>query len=113
MSAIDFYLEHGFTPMVKTTSLSGPGTLVVWSPVAGKRVHVTDVSIAANVKGTIAFYFDNGNDKIAQFTSLASATIAPDIGLWQSTVMSGKIFARASAGAASDGWDINLTGVEI
>ena len=112
MSAIDFYLERGFTPMNKAVVISGPDTISVWTPITGKRVFVTNLSIGTNVGGTIAFYFDNGNSQIARFSIAGSASISPSIGCWDSTVTSGRIFAR-TLGNASDGWYVNLTGFEL
>lgn len=112
MSAIQFFLERGFTPVNKAVVISGPNTMAVWTPVTGKRVFVTDISVGTNVGGTIAFYFDNGNNQIARFSVAGSASISPFIGCWESTVVSGAIFAR-TLGNASDGWYVNLTGFEI
>lgn len=97
--------------MNKSTIISGPNTISVWTPIAGNRVILTDMSISANQAGTIAFYFDNGNDRFASFNVSASSTITPFIGCVESTVVSGAIFAR-TLGNTSDGWYVNLTGVE-
>jgi len=74
---------------------------------------VTSVNISCtDAGGTIAFYFDNGNDRIAQYSLGASAFIAPVIGGWESTVASGRIFANKAA-IPVDAVSINLTGFEI
>lgn len=110
--ATNYFLEKGFTPINKSTIISGPNTISVWTPIAGKRVFLTGMSIGANISGTIAFYFDNGNDRFAIFSLAASSTISPVIGLIESTVVSGAIFARTLTNA-SDGYYVNLTGFEI
>lgn len=113
MSAHEFYLDKGFTPLSKSVVMSGGGTHSVWIPKAGHRVVVTSAYISSvDVAGTIAFYFDNGNDRIAQYAIAASAAIAPVIGGWESTVTSGRIFANKAA-IQTDGLSINLTGFEI
>ena len=113
MSAIEFYLEKGYTPVNKTVAISGPNTISVWTPASDKRVVLTDISVAANLTGTIAFYFDtNTSYRFATYSLSASTTIAPLIGCVESTVIGGKILAR-TLGNASDGWYVNLTGFEI
>lgn len=99
--------------MNKTTAINGANTISVWTPLTGNRVIVTDVSIASNIGGTIAFYFDNttGN-KIAEFMLGASVTVSPTIGAWESTTVSGSIFARVGA-SATNGCVVNLTGFEF
>src|SRR5688572_23389634 len=109
MSAIEFFLDKGFTPVNKTVVLSGTGTASVWTPVTGKRVIITDLAISSNPAATIAFYFDNGNDKIAGYNLAASSNFSPTIGAWESTVVSGRIFAKLSA-SQTDGTQVNLTG---
>ena len=113
MSAINYFLKRGDTPMNKTTLIHGVNTISVWTPVAGKRVTVTNASISSNIGGTIAFYFDNTtSQKIAEFMVGASATVSPLIGQWESTTTAGRIFARVGA-SATDGWSVNLTGFEF
>ena len=110
--SVNFYLEKGYTPINKTVIISGPDTITVWTPIAGNRVVLTNMSIAANLTGTIAFYFDNGNNRFAIYSLSASSTITPNIGCVESTVVSGAIFARTLPNA-SDGYYVNLTGFEI
>ena len=112
MSALNYYLSKGYTPLNKSVIASGPGTLTVWTPPSDKRVVITNVSLGTNVAGTIAFYFDNGDDRIAAFSLSASTSFSPVIGAWESTVVGGRIFSR-STGNASDGWYVNVTGVEL
>ena len=113
MSAIDFYISKGYTPVNKTTVISGPNTISVWTPITGKRVVLTDMSIASNVTGTISFYFDNDTSyNFARFSLSASSTITPQIGCIESTTVSGAVFARTLPNA-SDAWYVNLTGFEI
>ena len=112
MSATNYFLEKGFTPVNKSVVISGPNTIAVWTPITGKRVFLTGLSIGANLGGTMAFYFDNGDSRFAIFSLAASATITPEIGCIESTVVSGAIFARTLPNA-SDGYYVNLTGFEV
>ena len=113
MSAHNFFLFRGETPMTKSVVLSGAGTHSIWIPQAGRKVVVTGVSITSlDVAGTIAFYFDNGNSRIAQYNIAASGSVMPVITGWHSTVQSGRIFATKSA-IQTDGINISLTGFEI
>lgn len=112
MSAIEFFLGRGHTPINKSVIFSGNDTASVWTPVTGKRVVVTNVSVAANVPSTIAFYFDTTTAYRAAIISTDGSTMVnPDIGCWESTVVSGRIFARKNTtlGEAI----VNLTGFEI
>jgi len=107
----EFYLSRGYTPQVKSVTISGLSTIKVWTPAAGKRVVVTNVSISSNAAGTIAFYFE-GNDRIAQFFRQGSATINPHIGSWESTTVAGGIFAKVNT-SETDGVYVNLEGFEM
>lgn len=108
-----FYLEAGRTPLTKSVVLSGGGTHSIWIPRAGNRVVVSSVSVTSiDVAGTIAFYFDNGNDRIAMYHMAASGSLFPVIAGWESTVVSGRIFAVKSA-IQTDGIQISLGGFEI
>ena len=115
MSAINFFLDKGFTPIAKTISISGADTLAVWTPVTGKRVFVTDLSLTGGpLDSTISFFFadkQNPVAKIATFNAQASITIAPGIGCWESTAVSGAIYARKTTTLGE--MTVNLTGVEI
>lgn len=113
MSAHEFYLGRGETPLNKSVVLGGAGTHSVWIPKAGRKVVVTGVYISSiDTAGTLAFYFDNGNDRIAMYSLAASGQVQPSIEGWHSTVSSGRIFATKSA-IQTDGIAINLTGFEI
>lgn len=113
MSVAEFYLNKGFTPMAKSVVLSGAGTHSVWVPKAGHRVVVTHLNVTSiDAAGTIAFYFDNGNDRVAMYQLAASGNLSPVIGGWESTVTSGRIFANKSS-IQTNGVMINLEGFEI
>lgn len=113
MSLFSFFVSRGETPITKSVTLAGTDTATVWAPLTGKRVYVTNLNIASGPAGTVAFYFDTTTAfKIAEFTLGGSATISPDIGGWESTVVSGRIFARLGA-SSTEGTKINLTGFEI
>lgn len=113
MSAINYYLSKGYTPLTKSSVISGLGTISLWIPPSDKRVVLTNLSIASNLAGTIAFYFDNGDDRIAAFSLSASTSFAPQIGAWESTVVGGRIFAKIGTASASDAWFVNCTGIEL
>lgn len=109
----EYYLNKGFTPLTKSVVLSGAGTHSVWIPKSGYRVAVTSLYISSrDVAGTLAFYYDNGNNRIAMYDLAASANVNPVIGGWESTVSGGRIFATKAA-IQTDGIFINLTGFEI
>lgn len=114
MSAIKFYLSKGYTPMNKNVIISGPDTLAIWTPITGKRVILTDISITANQAGTITlFLYDPGIDnRFAIFSLAASTTIAPRIECVEGTIVGGAIYAR-TLGNTTNGWNLNLTGFEI
>ena len=113
MSATDYYLSRGATLLSKSVVLSGGGTHSVWIPKAGHRVVATSLSVTSiDVAGTLAFYFDNGNDKIAMYAIAASGSLHPVISGWESTVAGGRIFANKAA-IQTDGLQINLNGFEI
>lgn len=113
-SAFTYYLAQGAHPKYKATSIDGLDTISVWTPATGKRVVVTDVSIFCGAVGaTIAFYFDTTTGyKIAEYGAAGSVTISPNIGAWESTVVSGKILARVS-NSATNGARVTLTGFEL
>ena len=113
MSALNHYLKQGFTLLTKSTVLSGAGTHSVWIPKTGHRVVVTHMDASSiDVAGTLAFYFDNGNDRIAMYNINASGNLVPEIGGWESTVAAGRIFANKAA-IQTNGIMINLEGFEI
>lgn len=114
MSAIEFYLKQGGTPLTRTTTISGLGTIAVWTPATSTRVAVTDITIASNNAGTIAFYWGNlAGDKIAEFLLAGSITISPIIGVWEGTAYDRTLFAKLGAVSATDGFRVNLTGFEL
>lgn len=112
MSATEFYLNKGFTPLTQTAVLNTTNTISVWVSKAGHRVAITNLAFSSDPVGTLTFYWDNGNNAIATYHLFGSVSLTPSIGCWDSTVSGGRIFARASA-AQSTGGFINLTGFEI
>lgn len=115
MSAIDFYLSKGYTPVAKTQNISGADTIAVWTPASDKRVVLTDVSVAgAALDTTISFFFDDRQSpvaKIATYSIPGSITTMLGIGAWESTAVGGAIYARklSTLGELS----VNMTGVEL
>lgn len=113
MATTEFYMKGGNSMLTKSVVLGGGGTHSVWIPKAGNRVVVTSLEITSiDTAGTIAFYFDNGNDKIAMYALAASGSLMPNISGWESTVIAGRIFAARTA-IQTDGIQINLGGFEI
>ena len=114
MSANDFYLEHGYTPMTKYTEFDASTTLSIWTPITGNRVVITALAVTNNAAaGTMRFVFDNtASTKIAEFTVGASSTIMPLIGAIESTIVSGKILARPSV-SPTNGWRVLAQGFEL
>ena len=113
MSATNYYLSKGYTPMNKNIVISGPDTISVWVPVTGNRVILTELSISANQAGTIVFiaYDQKAANYVAQFSLAASTNISPTIGCVEGTMVSGSFFAR-TLGNSTNGWNVNLTGFE-
>lgn len=113
MSANEHYLNLGFTPTAKVSVINGLDTASVWIPPTGRRVVLTGMVVSTNYAGTIAFYFDNGNDKFFELLLGSSATVAPTIGPIESTVVTGRIFAKVGGLSGTDGWRVNLQGFEV
>ena len=112
MSAIEFFLGRGLTPINKSVIFAGGDTLTVWLPPTGKRVIVTNVSVSSNEAATIAFYFDNTvSGRPAILSTNGSVMASFDIGCWESTVVSGRIFARKNTTLGET--IVNLTGFEV
>ena len=112
MSAIEYFLNKGFTPLTRVTLINGVTTIAVWTPKAGHSVRVTNASISANNAGTIAFYWSGDNTRVAEFLFAGSANISPVIGVWEGTVVANSLEAKLGA-SATDGVRVNLTGFEI
>lgn len=112
MSAVEFYLSKGYTPSAKSVVLSGTDTASVWAPVTGKRVILTNMGISSIGAATTIVFFFEAEDKFAEFSVNASASIFPYIGAIESTMVSGNVFAKLSA-SATDGCRINLQGFEV
>ena len=109
MSNANFYFARGYTPITRSTCISGAGTVKILNPGTGKRAVVTDISFSSNAAGTIAFYFE-GNNQIAQYFRTGSATVSPNITAWESTTVAGGIFAVLGGATGTDGCYINLQG---
>lgn len=114
MSAFEAYLNKGYTPANKSVGINGSDTVAVWTPTTSTRIVVTDVSLACNSAGTIAFYWGNlAGSVIAQFARTGSTQINPVIGAWESTMYDRVLFAKAGGAVGTDGIVVNLTGFEI
>src|SRR3990167_904231 len=113
MSAINYYLSKGYTPINKQVVISGPDTIAVWGPVSGNRFILTDLSISANQAGTIVFnlHDEKTANYFARFSVGGSVNISPSIGCVEGTMVGGKIWA-ITTGNTTEGWRINLTGFE-
>ena len=113
MSAVEFYLEKGYTPKNKTITIEEAAAVRVWAVNTSTRLALTDLTISANQAGTIAFYWGNvGGTKIAEFLLAGSATITPSIGVWENPTYDRSLFATSISGA-TDGVRVDLTGFEI
>lgn len=91
-------------------------TITFVTPSAGKRIALTNLTIAANAAGTIAFYFLQSETqheyKIAEFTSSGSAFINPYIQCWEATAVVAPIGIRVSTGL-TNAWNVNAEGFEL
>lgn len=114
MSAIEFYLNKGFTPKFKTATISGLDTVSVWTPLTSTRVVITDLVISNINAGTIAFYWGNlAGDKVAEFVLSGSANVSPLIGCWEGTAYDRSLFAKLGGASGTDACRVNLTGFEL
>ena len=117
MSAINHYLAKGYLPMNKTVTISGLGTVAIWTPSTSTRIAVTNVVLSNIYAGTIAFYWGgldrNNGDKIAEFVLSGSSNITPAIGIWNGTAYDRVLYAKCGAASATDGVRVNLTGFEV
>lgn len=104
----DFY-SKSYTPVASSVAISGLDTFTIINPGADRRVVLTNLSVSSNAAGTIAFFFEDGS-LIAQYFRQASATIAPQIGAWESTTVAGRIFGRLGGASGTDGAYINVSG---
>lgn len=114
MSANDFYLSKGFTPVNQFTDFDASTTLSILTPTAGNRVVLTGLTVTNNAAaGTMLFVFDNTTaQKIMELTVGASATVMPLIGAIESTTVGGRIFARPSS-SPTNGWRVWAQGFEL
>src|SRR3990167_10027975 len=113
MSAIEYFLNKGYTPVNKVTIVSGTDTFTIWNPDGNKRVYITDMSVSSISDGTMEIYNDHdGPTKLAEFMLSGSAPVSPIIGCIESTIVGGNIFARTKT-SATGGIRVNLTGFEL
>lgn len=114
MSAFEFYLEKGYTPANRTSTISGLGTVAVWTPTTSTRIFVTDLTMSNINAGTIAFYWGNlAGDKIAEFVLSGSANVSPAIGGWEGTAYDRILFAKLGGASGTDAVRVNLSGFEL
>ena len=114
MSAIEFFLDKGFSPKTKTITISGLDTIAVWTPLTSTRVVVTNLTISPVNAGTIAFYWGNlAGDKVAEYLFAGSANFSPAIGVWEGTMYDRSLFAKLGVASQTDGIRVNLTGFEL
>ena len=112
MSATQFYLDKGFTPTWKTVTISGAGTVTVWTPRASTRIVLTQLVMATNLVCSSAFYFGNlAGEKIVQFQHLGSSTLSAEL-LADSGTSDRTLVGNVSNGTG-DGFKITALGFEI
>ena len=111
MSATNFYLEKGYTPVFRHRDISGIGTATVWTPTTNTRIVLTGLSISANLAGTIAFYWASADTKLFEFYVGGSSTIIPIVHL-ESSLQNLTLDARTSSGGIN-GWKVTAMGFEI
>ena len=112
MSATEYYLKKGFTPVFKTTTLHGTGTATVWTPTTSTKIVLTQLIIATNLVGSTAFYFGNlAGTKIVQFNHGGSTTISTEL-LADAEIYDRTLVANSLA-PGTDGIKITAIGFEI
>lgn len=89
-------------------------TITLVTPIG--RIALTNLTIAANAAGTIAFYFAQSATqhqyKIAEFTSGGSAFINPSIEAWECTAVATPVVIRVSTGL-TNAWSVNAEGFDL
>jgi len=113
MSATNFYLEKGFTPMFKSVVVNESTTIAAWTPTTSTRIVITGLQVAANLASTFAFYFGNlAGTRIFQGASTGSATVfAPNI-YFECPTYDRVVYFVGKPGS-TDGFIVNLQGFEI
>ena len=116
MSAINFFLSKGYTPVNKNTIISGVDTVTLWAPLSSaNKIVLTDLSLSCINASTIAFYIGSsvtGPAKVAEFILANSATVSPVIGGWDSSGYGYNLYCKLKT-SGTDGMRVNLTGFEI
>ena len=114
MSVMNFYLNKGYTPVVKTYTINGAGTVVVWTPVTGSKIVLTQLVLASNLAGSTTFYFGatTGDPlRVVQFNHAGSATVNMEL-LADANIYDRTLVANSKA-PGTDGICITATGFEI
>lgn len=112
MSAINYYLGQGYTPVTKTATFHGVGTLTIWTPRTSTRIAVTGIAVAQTLAGSTAFYFGNlAGDKLIEFRHAGSTTVESDMfhlsGTYDRTLVAN------SVAPGTDGVKVTVTGFEL
>lgn len=114
MSSSEFFLNKGYTPVFKTYTLNGTGTAIVWTPVSGKKIVLTDLILASNLAGSTSFYFGATTGDpllVATFNHGGSATINAKF-LADANIYDRTLVANSKA-PGTDGIQITAVGFEI
>ena len=106
----NFFTKSYTTEFRFAEIIDAASTVTVWTPISGKRIVLTNLTVASGPGGTIQFFFD-GNSRRFEFFAGSSSTITPNIGNMESTLVSQALVARVS-GATSGGWRITAQGFE-
>lgn len=115
MLSLQFY--NGKTREYRYTEFDASTTLALWTPRASAVIAFDSITISNNgAAGTFLFAWSNSSSntpgaKIFTFTVGASATVSPQIGLIEGTIMDQPLFGRPSSGATGQ-WSVTVTGFE-
>lgn len=113
MSAIEFFLDKGYTPVFRHVSTAGAGTVTVWTPTTSTRLVLTNLTVASNLGGTVLFTLGNlAGTKVFEFNVGGSSTVSPTIGAIESTMYDRSLFAAVSGGG-TEGFKITAVGFEL
>jgi len=120
MSAFYYFKKLGYQQMApiyrQISNAAVATTVTLWTPSAGKRLAVTNVTIGGNAAGTMAFYFTQSANQheyqIAEYSISASSFIAPQITCWESTAVVAPLGVRFSTGLTNQ-WRVCVEGFEL
>lgn len=114
MSAVNFYLSKGFSPVTKSIYVNEGAAVLAWSPTTSTRIVLTGYTVASSIATSFILSFGlTGGRVIARGFTTASATVnSPDGFMDAEPAYDRAIYFTAKAGA-TDGGAVSLYGFEL